>query len=175
MKLKKTLILMLIILTPIVVAFGVSTPYYEGNPLIMSPGETRIVILTLQNMLGGENYTAVAEIIEGGEFAKLPEAEKTYRIPHGYDNVTIAVEITVPQKSRVGEKTIKVRVLVQPEDKSEGQLTFTQGVGAEIPVVIKAEKSLLKNLILIIGSITMLLIIYFLIRKSLKKRDMYRY
>ena len=42
-------------------AFGITSPYWQERPLEVVPGETVDVYLELQNMLGEEDITVVAE------------------------------------------------------------------------------------------------------------------
>ena len=52
-------------------AFGVSSPYWQGNPVIMYPGETKIVNLNLQNNIGEDDVFVKVSILEGQDIARV--------------------------------------------------------------------------------------------------------
>ena len=54
-----------------VTAFGVTSLYWDGNPLILMPGETREVSFTLQNMVGDEDLALVVEVTSDKQYVKL--------------------------------------------------------------------------------------------------------
>ena len=81
-------------------AFGVSSPYWDDNPLYMHPGETKDVVMVLQNMVGGENIKMTAELNSGKEIAMLTDQSTTYNVPLGSNNVPVHLKITVPSNAK---------------------------------------------------------------------------
>ena len=70
----KKIILMLIILlglVPITYGFGVTTPYWDDNPLIIAPGQSIEFSLFLQNMIGDNDLDATAKVSSGKEFVEI--------------------------------------------------------------------------------------------------------
>ena len=66
-----SVLLITLALVSIVSAFGVSSPYWSDRPLIMARGETTIVSLSLQNMVGNKDVNVKAELVEGSEISSL--------------------------------------------------------------------------------------------------------
>ena len=91
---------LLIILSYNVNAFGVSSPYWDENPLYVNPGEIKEVTMSLQNMVGGGDIKAVAVLDSGKEIASLLDKSTTYNIPLGNSNVPVHLKISVPQNAK---------------------------------------------------------------------------
>ena len=86
-------------------AFGASTPYWDENPLRLAPGESTIIELTLQNMMGTEDISLSAEITSDGEgIATLVNPDMIYSVPLGTENIKVPIEVTVPTDVNQGGK-----------------------------------------------------------------------
>ena len=61
------IIISVLVLTSAVSAFGVSSPYWEGNPMNIARGDSKIVNLNLQNMVGDEevNVNVIGDEVLG--------------------------------------------------------------------------------------------------------------
>ena len=55
-------ITLFILLSYSVFAFGVSSPYWDENPLYLKPGETKEVTMILQNMVGEDDIKMTGEL-----------------------------------------------------------------------------------------------------------------
>ena len=66
-----------------VLAMGVSSPYWDQNPLNLYPGQTENVQLNLQNMVGSDDVTISASITKGSEIASITDASTVYSVPAG--------------------------------------------------------------------------------------------
>ena len=80
-------------------AFGVTSFYYEGRPLVMMPGESRNISLILQNMVGNDDMKATAEITEGREIAVILDGldgEAEYLVPLGVKDVQVNIKVRMP-------------------------------------------------------------------------------
>src|SRR3989344_5372670 len=62
MKNKIILLVSLIFASSLVNAFGASSPYFNNNPLILSPGESKDIEIYLQNMVGKKDIKANLKI-----------------------------------------------------------------------------------------------------------------
>ena len=130
----------------IVSAFGVSTPYWEENPLKLAPGESMIVELKLQNMVGNEDVKLRAEITDGGGIANLVNPNPVYLIPTGRDDVVVKVKIDVPEDyTKGGKRDIRLS-FKQVSEKSEGMVAVSGGATSRITVfIVNPEESVLYN------------------------------
>jgi hypothetical protein len=84
-----------------VLAFAVSSKYWENNPLIISPGETEKAFIVLQNMAGTETVRARVTVLEGADIATLDNPEIIYEIPVG-EKVNVNFTVTIPADSITG-------------------------------------------------------------------------
>ncbi len=94
-KIKTTICICLlaILLSVNVLAFGVASSYWKGNPVTIAPGETKTIDFRLQNT-GINDETVKAEITKGTEIAKLKQEE--YLVKAGTTATKVFVEIKVP-------------------------------------------------------------------------------
>lgn len=93
-----------IILTHLVGAFGVVSPYFEANPLKLAPGEEKIVTLYLQNMVGEEKEVVFkANVTNYLELATIVDNDPTYKVPFGREDIPVMVKIKVPENYNIGD------------------------------------------------------------------------
>jgi hypothetical protein len=123
----------IVLLVNFVSGFAVSSSYYAG--LQLYPGEERDLYLTLQNMAGNENLTAMATIGEGQEIAKFVDVSNTYFIPLGTVK-RVNIKISIPKSAEIGStygldlsfKTVK--------ESKPGEFGLSSGIGKKINIVI---------------------------------------
>ena len=85
-------------------AAGVSTPYWNTNPLKLGPGESIVFSLGLQNMVGDENITLRANLTKGYEIARIIDANTDYFVPIGSsDDVKVNIEVKIPENAELGK------------------------------------------------------------------------
>lgn len=97
-------IILLVTLSYFVNAFGVSSPYWDENPLYLQPGETKEIVMILQNMVGGEDITMIGNLNSGNEIAKITDESLTYEVPLGVSNVPVHLRITMPSNAKPGDE-----------------------------------------------------------------------
>ena len=134
----------LLLLSPLASAFGVTTPYWDDNPLIMQPGQTKDFVLTLQNMVeGSEDIVLKAEMVSGSEIATLVDEELEYLVPFGRKDIEVNLRVIIPEDAQLNkEYTIGVSFKQILED--EGKMVQMAGeVGKNIPVIVKSESEVL--------------------------------
>lgn len=101
-----SLVLVLTMAISLVSAFGASTPYWDENPLKLAPGESTVMELTLQNMMGdGSDMVFKAEITDDGDgIATLVNLDTLYSVPFGTEDVKVPIRVTVPEEITQGER-----------------------------------------------------------------------
>ncbi len=166
MKNKIILIMLLLILVSTISAFGISSPYWEGNPITMEKGETKIINLNIQNMVGDEDITVKAEITQGKEIASLKQ--DTFTIKARTSDTIIPLEITIPNNIKEDNKTIKIdfkKIL-----NNAGGIAMGTGMSVYFDVVTSNKDSKKNNplLLILIGAIILAIILYINIRKNKK-------
>ncbi|MFQ5531850.1 MAG: hypothetical protein ACE5ES_04505 [Candidatus Nanoarchaeia archaeon] len=164
------LIGMILILTSLVSAFGVSTPYWEGFPLTMDKGETKVVNLNLQNMVGEEDVSVKAELISGSEIAKLKKDE--FEVKIGTHDTMAPLEIKIPKESPEGATNkivVEFKTLAKEE---EGVVAVGTGMTISFDVITSgkvAKANVPWTLITVIAIILVLIVIITLLIKRRKK------
>jgi uncharacterized membrane protein len=134
-KLTGILIGMIIFLSANMLAFAVSSQYWEENPLTMSPGESKEIKIVLQNMAGSENITTKGSISEGSEIAKIINAEDAYSVPAG-QKIQINIKVDIPEDAKITDQyNIKLTFTALVEQES-GAFSFGSSVKRQIPVNI---------------------------------------
>ena len=117
--------------------FAVSSPYWSDNPLIMEPGETKIVTLILQNMVGSEDLIAHASLLQGSEVARIIDSSLDYNVPFGKDDIKVNIEVTIPNNAPLESKyTIDVNFVAESKNKKEG-VQLNTGVRKLIDVYVR--------------------------------------
>jgi len=176
MKIRKISLFLLVFLftAQLVVAVGVTSPYWDTKPLGLNPGESVEVQLLLQNMMGDKDVTLMASIAEGADIATLLGESQTYAVPFGVKDVPVLVKVSIPEGTSVGGvRTVKVSFTQSVADDTQGKMVqMTTGVGAIIPVEITpkfAPEESSSSTILVAGGAGLLLVggiaSYMIIRK----------
>jgi len=141
---------------------GVAAPYWEDNPLLVSPGEETIVTLYLQNT-GEESITLEANITSEGGIATL---EKTvYEVASGEIDVPVEIEVSVP--SDIGEgSTYQVSVSFKQIEMGSGMVSVASAFTTSFPVKVVLEEkpsqiswTLIVPLIIIVVIILLLIVV----------------
>lgn len=153
-------------------AFAVSSAYYEGNPLLISPGEEKTVDVVLQNMAGSEEIVVAAKIVEGENIARVVGFEDSYSVPVG-ERRKVSLKIDIPEEFRIGDETDVILSFSTVSDSESGTFGFGSGIESVIPVKIIAssgveEKQVWLPFIIVLAVIALVLIIFFIIKKVRK-------
>ncbi len=134
------LLIALLLLSPLASAFGVTTPYWDDNPLIMQPGQTKDFALTLQNMVAGsEDIVLKAELVSGAEIATLVDEELEYLVPFGRKDIEVNLRVIIPEDAPF-DKEYTIGVSFKQILDDEGKMVQMAGeVRKNIPVIVKSE------------------------------------
>jgi flagellar basal body-associated protein FliL len=167
---KLMLVLLVVALFSLTVsAFGIVMPYWEGRPLVMYPGESKDVVIKLQNV-GEEDITVEIKLTQGGDVAQIKERSNVYRVPKGTTNTPINLKVAIPEDEPLGS-THEISLSVKEVSEKSGgmvQLTtaidksFTVNVGskpAETPVKEEAPKNPERSLLLPIIILALVIIL----------------
>ena len=161
-----------ILLTSLVAAFGVSTSYWEGNPLKMFPGQEKTVSMNLQNKAGAtEDVTVEITLLGGSEIVSL---SKTRYIVDAGGDTDVPLSVTIPEEDALGkEYTISLEVKTVTE--GGGGVNLGTGVTSEFQVLVvdrseadvdgAPEKKGVPIIVYLLLAIVVVLIL-FLIKKS---------
>lgn len=154
-----------------VLAFAVSSKYWEDYPLTLNRGETQQAYIVLQNMGGTSTVNARVGILEGSEIASLDEPEKVYEVPVG-ERVNVYFTVTVSEDSEVGGTQNIIFDVSTVSNQEEGPMTFGSGAQKLIPVLIaeEPEKEIAPWLYYLIAGIILLGIVALVIISSRKKK-----
>ena len=117
-------------------AFGISSPYWSDNPLYVSPGETKDVVMSLQNMVGGGDTSVTAEVNSGKNILTITDKNKIYNVPFGSSNVPIHLRITVPADAKPKQEW-QVGVSFKTIAPNTGGVSIGTGVDEGFKVIVK--------------------------------------
>ena len=129
-------IFLLVILMIKVNAFGVSSPYWDDNPLLLYPGDNKNVTMVLQNMVGEYDITVIGELTGGKEIARITDESTTYKVPIGRSNIPVNLEIRVPENAKSGSEWA-IGVSFKTVSENTGGLALGTGVvkGFKVKVI----------------------------------------
>ena len=136
-------VFLLIILasSSLVSGWGISSPYWEGNPLVLKGGDSRVVSLTLQNMVEGKDIILKAELSNGAEIAELADESSEYIVPFGRNNIPLNIRVTIPEDAEAG-KEYDVSVSLKQIASEEGRMLQLSGiVVTSFPVLVTGEET----------------------------------
>ena len=125
----------------IISATGVSTPYWSTNPLKLQPGESTIISLGLQNMVGTGDVTLRANITKGNEIATIVDKSQDYFVLLGSDNVTVNIKVKIPENAEVNQVyDLEVSFLqVSAAGDEGGFFSVASAFVQRIPVLVVGE------------------------------------
>lgn len=164
-----------------VIAFAVSSQYYDNNPLYMQSGETVDTFFTLQNIAGTENITLKAKIEYGENILTLLDDTDIYVVPSG-GKVKVNFKITAPTDAKKDDKFPITIMFTSLKTSSSGPVAIGASVGKGFDVIIieppileetpTKEKIKISTIIyILIGIIILIVIIFFVARnRGYKKR-----
>jgi len=133
-----SIVLMTIMLSSLVVAFGVSSPYWSTNPMELGRGETETVDINLQNMVGDDDVTVKAVVIEGQDIASLSDGKYTVEAKTSDSMAPLKVKIS---KDAVPGETKKVKVEFKTvATNTDGMVTMGTGMTVGFDVIITEEQ-----------------------------------
>lgn len=128
----------ILLLLSSVYAFGVTTWYWEGNPLKLEPGETKEIYLELQNMVGDNDVNAEVKLIKGSEVAQIIDSSNIYSVPAKTKDTKVNVRVSVPETDQIG-KTYTLGFSIQTVNPAGGGVGLSTGFEKEFDVEV-AEK-----------------------------------
>ena len=174
-------IFLLVILSYSVDSFGVSSPYWDENPLYLNPGESKEFEMVLQNMVGDQDITVIAELNSGSEIASLMDESTTYNIPIGNSNTPVKIKINIPEDAKSGQEW-QVGVAFKTVVENTGGVGIGGAVSKGFKVIVKKEQApsgtavggalstqTLGFLVLVIALIILVLIIKYFHKKKENK------
>jgi len=167
--------ILIILLSSFVLAFGVASSYWKGNPLQIAPGQTATVSIRLQNVGSSTDENARVEITNGSEIASIEQ--KDYLVKAGTKDTQVPIKISIPSDA-VPDTLYQVTVTsMTVTSQAGGGVALGVGMDTTFDVLIipKEEKPTLiaKNLSWIIALIILIVIaiiavIYIILKKRKK-------
>lgn len=180
------------LLLPGIAAMGLTSPFF-GDYIEMYKGERMISTFILQNMVGDEDITVKVTVTEGNNIARIADKKEMYRVPFGRKDIPVNIEITIPENAEA-EYPVKF-IINQIADEGKGlslalalEKRFTvrvlDGVRQETnpiqtepvaqPVVEAPARQYLNDQnVRVIGTLLIVIIIYFMYRLVKKHKKKY--
>ncbi|MEM3075125.1 MAG: hypothetical protein QXX55_00690 [Candidatus Pacearchaeota archaeon] len=172
-----------ILIINLISAAGVATPYWRENPLRLAPGESTIITLSLQNMVGGEDIRFKIDLSSTSNVVSLVDQKSEYFVPFGENNVPVKLKINLPENAPIGE-IYSVQISFQQISSGEGgMIKIASGISTEIPIlVVEKNQSVLREIgeqkttgnnkviILIVIIVILVAVLFFIKNKKYKKK-----
>jgi len=173
----------LLVSTGCVLAFGISTPYWDDHPLEMYPGQTKEVAFNLQNCPSlredceEEDVDVIAVFEDGEEIAEIISGTE-YNVLYGTANTNIILKVSIPEDADIGDSYNVAFYVTSPAEGDGGniQLGVKYNIGFPVDVVEKPAEpgeppSDVKGInwtlwIIVIIIIIIILIVIILLRKK---------
>ena len=133
---KKILLFLLavILLSGSILAFAVSSQYYENNPMYLQQGESQDIKLMLQNHAGTEDVNVKVEIKDGKGIIELKEPSDTFVIPKG-DKIDINLKVSAPSNSKKGD-IFPVTIMFTSLTANEGPIGLSGSIGKGFNLIV---------------------------------------
>ena len=129
---------MILLIFPLVNAFGVTTFYWDEKPLVMYPGETKDVYVELQNVDGTKDITLKASMGDNS-IATIIDPNNEYFVPLGSKDIKVNINMKIPEDAPLGSKyDISVSFKEVTETDKGKMLQIAGAIGTSIPVVVKS-------------------------------------
>ena len=164
-----TTIILIILSISFISAFGVSTSYWKGNPLLIAPGDTKTISLRLQNMGTEDDITIRAILTDGFEIASTEE--KNYLVRAETKDTEVPVKISIPPDTPLGTEyrvTVSFKTVTPG---GTGGVVLGTAIDSSFDVLVSdVEKTEKGNLNFIIGFVVLIAIIFILIAVSRRKK-----
>ncbi len=168
---------MVFLLVGFVSAFAVSSTYWKENPLPISPGETKEIFVTLQN-LGGDSNMTVKGISSDSDAEIIIEfigSSDIYEIPIG-TKTQVDFSVTVPEDAVIGETYFAIVSFNTITDSESGGFGFGSSIERKIPLLITAEVKESAKIsfsywwIYLIVVVVLIIVVVLLIKKKRNKK-----
>lgn len=175
MKNRKIIAIELVVFGLILIGFisasGISPPYWEGYPLQMNYGETRVINFNLQNMVGTEDVNVKVVIKEGSDIASLEKT--TYSAKIGTSDTLIPLKINIPSDYNKQVQRVSLEFnSVNPSE--EGMVTIGTGWTTSFDVVLSekpVEKKAFVWIIILLVAVVLVLALIIYLMLSRRKRN----
>ncbi len=132
-----SMLLALLLVFPLISAIGVGSPYAGAKmPLKMYPGESKDVLLNLQNFDVDEDMAFKGEILIGGEIAVLEQED--YTVPFESRTVYAKMVVSVPSSASIGD-TYQIRYKFKQasfDSPEGGMISMAQGIERGFDVIV---------------------------------------
>ena len=115
-------------------AFAVSSKYYEGNPLYVSPGEKLEFQLILQTS-GEENVQVTAELTRSLDIIKLTNPNNIYTIIPG-ERTSVNIEVNIPQDAEPEQVYPFIIRFTTLSTKDAGAVGIGSSIGQGFSIIV---------------------------------------
>ncbi len=131
-------VLTLLVLCFDVFAFGIVMPYWEGRPLVMHPGESKDVVLELQNV-AEDDITVEVRMTKGSEIASIVDKSSVYEVPKGSTSIPINLKVSIPPNTTLGS-SYEISISIKDvSPKGGGMVQLTTSIDKAFTVIVEPE------------------------------------
>ena len=176
-------VLSIILVSTGILAFAVSSQYYNGNPLYLQPGESMEMFFTLQNLASEEGVRLQAAITEGENIIEVTDSSDIYNVPSG-EKTKVNFIVTAPADAKKGD-SFPITIMFGTITSGEGPIGLSGNIGKGFNIVIGEPSDFDENgnlktnlswivYIVIAMAITLVGIVFYLRKKQTGKNSKLR-
>jgi|SRR3989344_884897 len=159
---------------------GVTSFYYENNPLFVNPGETKEIMFTLQNHGGDADATVNVNIADGEEIAEFTDKNLEYSVELESDGIPVPLRITIPENAQPDQEwNVGASFIISYTPRGGGAVQFSSTYFKDFKVIVKEsaptaqatrDTSLLNSPLMSFIFLIVILAVLMLIMKLIKRR-----
>lgn len=130
-------IFFLIFISTFIYAWGPGGLYSAGIPLVLSPGDSKEVVIELQNLVGGGDLKIQATLLKGLEITSLDNSI-IYDVPFGRNDIPVKLQINIPKDAKIGTD-YTVTILFSPVSSGSdgGFIPMSGAIEKTFPVQVR--------------------------------------
>jgi len=140
---KNNIILSLMFLMLVILSFsasatvGVTSFYYENNPLIVNPGDIKDIAFALQNHGGDADAVVKVSLADGEEIANFTDESLEYFVELESSDISIPLKITIPEDAQPGQEwNVGASFSITYKPRSGGAVQFSSTYFKDFKVIV---------------------------------------
>jgi len=128
----------------LVLAIGVSSPYWDQKPLKMYPGQTKEVSFTLVNKPDAGTEKAFVTLEKSAEIAEITSGSE-YDVAPGTTNTKVILKITIPPTASIGDSYDVMFSVKGAPPEEEGMIQLVVGYDIDFPVEVVDQSEVMEE------------------------------
>ncbi|MBS3143590.1 hypothetical protein J4446_01790 [Candidatus Woesearchaeota archaeon] len=117
---------------------GVTSFYYDKNPLMVEAGEIKEVAFMLQNHGGDADAIVMVELADGGNIAEFTDENLEYFVELDSSDISVPMKITIPEDAQPGDEwNVGASFSISYKPRAGGALQLSSTYFKDFKVIVK--------------------------------------